>query len=119
MYIEAGAMLYGKSLTNHTPGQHVPSFAAQMERLARNGLNTVMVYGLGQFPPEQLDELMADFAVMGVRVMFQIVGEVSTLLSNNNTNAWGNFTEMVARVQQSPAHLGWCVLAPLTALPRG
>ena len=44
MYIEAGAMLYGKSLTNHTPGQHVPSFAAQMERLARNGLNAVMVY---------------------------------------------------------------------------
>ena len=54
---------------------------------------------------------MADFAVMGVRVMFQIVGEVSTLLSNNNTNAWGKFTQMVARVQQSPAHLGWCVPA--------
>ena len=59
---------------------------------------------------------MADFAVMGVRVMFQIVGEVSTLLSNNNTNAWGKFTQMVARVQQSPAHLGWCVPALLSTL---
>ena len=96
----------------------------QTETSAARGLTDLFCnprYGLGLFPPEQLDELMADFAVMGVRVMFQIVGEVSTLLSNNNTNAWGNFTQMVARVQQSPAHLGWCVPATSAALhvPRG
>eukprot|EP01043_Picozoa_sp_COSAG02_P032908 COSAG02_NODE_2218_length_9474_cov_25.098453_3_plen_571_part_00 len=109
-------MLYGKSYTNHTPGQHVPSFAAQMESLARNGLNTVMVYGLGGFPPVELDQLMADFAVIGVRVMFQIVSEVEALLSNNNTQAWAHFTQMVARVQQSPALLGWYICDDCTGM---
>ena len=78
----------------------------------------VMVYGISDFAPDDLDKMLADFATIGVKVMFQVVRQVVALLApgGNTTQSWGAFTRLVNRVQQSPAHLG-CKCSQPKGLP--
>ena len=90
---------------------HATSFTAQLERLARGGVNTVMVYDVLGFPPDQLDRLFDDLQVIGIRVVLMVVGEITPLAYGNTTSAWGAFAALVDRFKSNPALLGWYLLS--------
>lgn len=90
---------------------HNAGFNSKMERLARGGVNTVMLYGIAQLSPRALSAMLADFEVVGIHVMFQMVEQVVPLLlpDGNTSSNWAAFTGLVNAVKDSPALLGYYV----------
>ena len=118
MYVEEGNMLTGHDVINMSQQMHNPGFGAKMERLARGGVNTVMVYGIADVGAEALRALLADFALIRVRVMFQIVQQVIplTLPGGNTSVNWKAFTDVVNMAKDSDALLGWYICDDCTGM---
>ena len=128
MFVSTNAMLgvthdptSGLELINRTD-PHTVSYSAQLERLARGGINTVMLYDFNTNLREndaQFLALLDDLAVVGIRVMLMVVGEITPLAFSNTTTAWSAFASLVNRVKGLDNLLGWyiCECVGTTACP--
>ena len=101
---EPSGILY---LNNTQP--HTASFTAQLERLARGGVSTLMIYSVLSFPPQQLEMLLDSLEAVGIRVVLMVVSEITPLAYANSTTAWDAFTGLVNRYKTHRALLGWYV----------
>ena len=79
-----------------------------MARLARGGVNTVMLYNALSFPPNQLDQLMNDFAVIGIRVVMMVV-EASVNVAAGVPGAAVAFSSLINRLKNFESLLGWYI----------
>ena len=91
---------------------HTASYSAQLERLARGGLNAVMLYGFEtnlRDNDAQFLALLDDLAVVGIRVVLQVVGEITPLAFGNTTAGWSAFADLVNRMKTLDNLLGWYI----------
>ena len=111
VYISTNNMLYGNSLVNMTPSEHQPGFAAQLNQLARTGVNTAMIYQASQLPPAELSALLDVLTVIGMRITLEVTEMVTPLLfpGGNSSANWGKFAAVVHAVRDSPALLGYYI----------
>ena len=120
MYVGTNSMLgvrhdpvTGTDYINSTQ-PHTATFSAQLEQLARTGVNTVMLYAALSYPPQQLEQLMDDLQVVGIHVVMMIVGAITPLAEANSSTAWASFANLINRLKEFENLLGWYVCGELS-----
>jgi hypothetical protein len=103
VYVLAGNMLVGDDLLLPTDRLHQPGFLAEIERLSKGGLTTLLVYNLNLWPREKRAVFMDDMDVMGVKVLCALWGPEIWYLNTN----WTAFTALVDELRGYPALLGY------------
>lgn len=99
------------------PSPWINSGNVDLERLAKGGLNTAMIYGLGE-QTQTRQQTLDNMHRIGVKVMVHIVSLVVPLLlpqnpdyptAGNTTANWQAFASAIKDMKDHPAVLGWYI----------